>query len=50
MSLAVPVKDGVVSLDGDAGCFRVTVGEAVSTVNVLTALSPVLPASSVCVA
>jgi hypothetical protein len=40
VSLAEPVKDGVVSFDGDSGWFNVTVGEAVSTVNVTGALTP----------
>jgi hypothetical protein len=40
VSLAKPVKDGVVSLDGEVGCFRLTVGEAVSTVNLTGSLLP----------
>src|SRR5437879_1570972 len=53
MSLAVPVKDGVVLLDGDAGEFKVTVGAAEAsgfTVNVTGALLPVSDARLVCVA
>src|ERR1039458_7675424 len=38
LSLAVPVKDGVVSFDGVGGVFRVTTGEAVLTVNVTVEL------------
>jgi len=46
VSLAVPVKDGVVLLDGVSGWFRVTVGGAVLTVKVTGALVPVgLPRS-----
>jgi hypothetical protein len=40
VSLAVPVKDGVVSLEGDLGVLSVTLGAAVSTVNVTGALRP----------
>ena len=40
LSLADPVKDGVVLFDGDSGCFSVTVGEAVSTTNVTGTLVP----------
>ena len=40
VSLPVPLKDGVVSLDGDFGDFSVTVGEAVSTTNVAGELTP----------
>jgi hypothetical protein len=32
--LAVPVKDGVVLFDGDAGEFNVTLGAAASAVNI----------------
>ena len=41
VSLAVPVKDGVVLLEGDGGGLKVTLGAAVSTVNVTGALVPV---------
>jgi uncharacterized membrane protein len=34
VSLAVPVKEGVVLIDGDSGELKVTVGAAVFTVNV----------------
>jgi hypothetical protein len=40
VSLAVPLKDGVVLFDGDTGWFNVTVGAAVSTVNVTGRLVP----------
>ena len=40
MSLAVPVKAGVVSFDGDTGLFKVTAGAAVLMVNVTGALTP----------
>src|SRR5438128_1908647 len=40
-SSLVPVKDGVGSLDRDGGTFKVTVGAAVSTVNVRASLEPV---------
>ena len=40
VSLAVPVKDGVVSLEGDFGAFNVTLGAAVSTVKVSGSLAP----------
>ena len=53
MSLAGPVKDGVVVLDGDAGGVKVTVGagEAAGfTVNVTGELLPVSNARLVCVA
>jgi len=50
-SLALPVKDGVVSFEGDFGWFKVTVGELVSTVNVAGALSPLgFPSELSCVA
>ena len=39
VSLAKPLNDGVVSLDGETGWSNVTVGELVSTVNVTGALS-----------
>jgi hypothetical protein len=48
VSLAVPVKDGVVLLDGDSGEFKVTLGAAVSTVNVTGALVPVSDLGLVC--
>jgi hypothetical protein len=52
MSLAVPVKDGVVLLERNAGEFNVTLGAAVSTVNVTGELAPAgFPGSElVCVA
>jgi hypothetical protein len=50
MSLAVPMKDGVVLLDRNAGEFNVTRGGPVSTTNVTAALVPLLPAASPCVA
>jgi hypothetical protein len=40
VSLALPVKVGLVLLDGDFGGVRVTVGGAVLTVNVIGLLSP----------
>jgi hypothetical protein len=40
VSLANPVKDGVVSLEGDFGWFSVTSGDAVLTVNVTGSLVP----------
>src|SRR2546421_13031732 len=40
LSLAVPVNDGLRLLDGEAGWFSVTVGAAVSTVNLTASLSP----------
>ncbi len=49
-SLAVPAKDGVVSSEGDWGEFNVTVGAAVSIVNVTGKLVPVSEAKLVCVA
>lgn len=48
MSLAVPVNDGVVLSDGVSGGSNVTVGAAVSTVNVTGELVPV--SDAVCVA
>src|SRR5664280_45776 len=50
MSLAVPVNDGVRSFEGEGGRFSVTVGEAVSTVNVtgVDVLVSPSPPSSVC--
>ena len=50
VSLAVPLNDGVVLSDGDSGGFNVTVGAAVSTVNVTGRLSPVSAERLVCVA
>ena len=50
VSLAVPVNDGVVLSDGDSGGFNVTVGAAVSTVNVTGELVPVSDGRFVCVA
>src|SRR6476469_6435298 len=51
VSLAVPVNDGVVSLEGDGGCFKVTVGEAVSISKVTGLLFPAgLPSELVWVA
>jgi len=51
VSVAVPVKDGVVSLDGDAGLFNVTVGEAVSTIKDTVRLLPSgFPSELSCVA
>src|SRR5436190_1461987 len=51
VSLAVPLKEGVVSLDGDAGWLNVTVGEAVLTVTVRVSLRPSgLPSELGCVA
>jgi len=41
VSLAYPSNDGVVWFDGDSGWSSVTVGEAVSTVNLTGALVPV---------
>ena len=40
VSLAVPVKEGVESLEGEGGWFSVTVGDAVSTVNLMVLLTP----------
>jgi hypothetical protein len=40
VSLAMPVKGGVVSFEGDGGWFRVTVGELVSTTKVTGELLP----------
>jgi hypothetical protein len=40
VSLAVPVKDGVLLLDGEGGVLSVTVGGAVSTTNVTWLLLP----------
>ena len=42
-SLAVPVKDGVVSFDGDGGAFNATVGGFVSISNVIELLAPASP-------
>ena len=51
VSPALPVNDGVVSLEGDFGWFRVTCGGAVSTVKVTVALTPAgLPSELGCVA
>ena len=50
VSLAVPLKDGVVLFDSGAGELIVTVGGAVLIVNVCVALRPTFSASSVCVA
>ena len=49
-SLAVPLKDGVVLSEGDLGEFNVTVGAAVSTVNVTGELIPVSDVRLVCIA
>jgi hypothetical protein len=40
-SVAVPVNDGVVTLEGVFGWFSITVGEFVSTVKVTGTLFPV---------
>jgi hypothetical protein len=40
VSLAEPVKEGMVLFDGDSGWFNATVGDAVSTVNVTGPLTP----------
>jgi len=48
VSLAVPVKDGVVLLERSAGEFNVTVGGAVSTLNVTAALRPAGLPSGLC--
>ena len=50
VSLAVPLKDGVVSLEGDGGWLNVTVGGAVLTVKVTSALLPTSEARFACVA
>ena len=53
MSLALPVKDGIVLLDGDVGESKVTVGateSALCSVNVTGELLPVSNARLVCVA
>jgi hypothetical protein len=51
VSLAEPSNVGFVLLDGDTGWPSVTVGEAVSTVNVTGALTPAaLPSELGCVA
>ena len=51
VSLAVPVKVGLVLLEGDFGCVRVTVGGAVLTVNAIGLLSPAgFPAELGCTA
>ena len=50
VSLAKPVKDGVVSFDSGVGWFSLTVGAAVSTVNVTASLAPFSSARLVCVA
>ena len=53
MSLAAPVKDGVVLLEGEVGEFKVTVGAAVKlvfTVNKTGGLVPVSEARLVCFA
>ena len=53
MSLAAPVKDGVVLLEGEVGEFKVTVGAAVKlvfTVNETGGLVPVSEAKLVCFA
>ena len=41
LSLAVPANVGFVWLEGDAGRFSVTVGDAVMTVKVTASLLPV---------
>ena len=41
VALAVPVNVGAVLLEGVGGCFSVTVGELVSTMNVTGVLTPV---------
>ena len=51
MSLADPVKDGVVLLEGDFTGFKVTAGELVSTTNVTGELVPAgFPSELGCVA
>ena len=51
VSLAVPVNDGVVSLEGETGGSNVTAGELVSTVNVTGgSLRPVSSRRLVCAA
>src|SRR2546423_10138259 len=51
VSLAVTVNDGFRVLDGEAGWFSVTVGAAVSTVNLTASLLPSgLPSELGCVA
>ena len=48
VSLAVPVKDGVVLLDGDSGEFKATLGAVMSTVNVTGKLVPISDVKLVC--
>jgi hypothetical protein len=51
VSLALPVKDGVVSFDGDGGWLKVTVGAEVLTVKVTVLLFPAgFPSALGCVA
>src|SRR5438309_681189 len=51
VSLALPANEGVVSFDGVFGWFRVTVGEAVLTTNVIALLLPAaFPSELGCVA
>src|SRR5438128_11208751 len=51
VSLAEPLKVGAVSLEGDFGSFKVTVGEVVSTMNVPGWLPPEgFPSELSCVA
>jgi hypothetical protein len=51
VSLAFPLKDGVVSFEGDFGWFNVTSGAAVFTVKATGALFPAgLPRELLCVA
>jgi hypothetical protein len=51
VSLAKPVKEGVVFLDGDFGGFKVTVGAEVLTVKVTVLLFPAaFPSELGCVA
>ena len=48
VSLAVPVKEGVVLFDRRAGEFNVTVGAAVSTLKLLASLTPAGFPSGLC--
>ena len=50
VSVAVPVKDGVVSYGGELGAFNVTAGAPVLTVKVTGGLRPVSPAAFVSIA
>jgi hypothetical protein len=48
VSLAEPVKDGAVFFDSNSGWLKVTVGEAVSTMNVTGELTPAGLPSELC--